>query len=187
MSFTSETRYIGRIPHFVWYRDTGNLVIVVIDDECGYACQNPDNLLDPQLAILPLLREVACSWEETRAIGFFRLMDTRSSADKVLELIDEWLDEITEPDTRVYFLVDALYGPGFGVASNHTIERLTSSYSYPKDHIAYLTRAGAGPVDFLSGYKQFRKAQQADYVLDRRRRNLRPEQFRPDMMSFLDM
>ena len=183
--FNHRVISLGRVENHVWERDPleGNLVIVVIDDECGYACLNSDNLLDPQLAILPLLREVACSWEETRAIGFFRLMDTTNSADKVLKLIDEWLDEITEPDTQVRFLVDDLYGHGVATGSLHTIKELSKSYL--QNHIAYLTRAGA--LVSLPGYKLFGKAQQADYVLDRRRRNLRPEQFHPDMMSFLDM
>ena len=47
--FNHRTISMGRIENYVWERDHqgGNLVIVVIDDECGYARQNPDNLWIP--------------------------------------------------------------------------------------------------------------------------------------------
>ena len=176
MEFDFKTLFLGFTEHYVWHRDTGNLVIIVIDDECGVACKNSDNLLDPQLAILPQLREVVCMWSETRAIGFFRLMDTTQDADEVLQLIHEWLKAITFSDTQVCFLVDFLYGGTVSVASNHTIKELTCLY--PQNPIAYLTRAGASPtVPLLPGYTVFQKAQHADYVLQHGK-------FRPDLMSF---
>ena len=182
----------GRASHHVWQRDplAGNRVIVVIDDECGVARQNSKDILDPQLSILPLLRETACQWQETRAIGFFRLMGTKDGADKVLKLIDEWLEGITDSNTQIYFLVDLLYGQGIAVAANHMIEKLTSSYSHSEERIAYLTRAAARKSDvenedestmLLPGYKAFRKAPLADYTIEK------TGKFRPDLMKFLDM
>ena len=167
----------GRASHHVWQRDplAGNRVIVVIDDECGVARQNSKDVLDPQLSILPLLRETACQWQETRAIGFFRLMGTKDGADKVLKLVDEWLEDITDSNTQIYFLVDLLYGQGIAVAANYTIEKLTTSY--PEERIAYLTRAAAFAT-LLSGYKAFQKAQQAEYIIQHGK-------FRSDLMSFL--
>lgn len=184
MSFTHETLYTGEADHYVWHRDTGNLVIVVIDEKCKYATHDSSTGLAGHWTILPLLREFACKWEETRAIGFFQLMDTVDCADEVLELIQEWLDKVTTTDTRVRFLIDALHGVVSVVASNHIVAKLTQSY--PQDHIAYLTLAGLPAfVELLPGYEIFQAVQQADYILGRRQRNLRPDKFRPDLMRFL--
>ena len=162
MGFTKKTLALRNTEHLVWQRDPleGNLVIVVIDDECRYARADSDKVLILDQAIFPQLREHVCSWEETRSIGFFLLMDTVERADEVLDLIQKWLDKVTTPDTQVYFLVDALYGDGVGVATNHTVEQLTKSY--PQNHIAYLTKAGRpGIIDLLEGYEIFQKGDEA--------------------------
>ena len=145
MGLNLRTLHLGRTKHFVWEREllTGNLVIVVIDDECQVAVADPDDVLILDQAVLPHLRKHACSWEETRAIGFFRLMGSKAGAAEVLEFIHKrWLDKITDSDTQVYFLVDILYGDGVGVAVPHIMEKLTKSYLYPQACIAYLTRGG---------------------------------------------
>ena len=165
MGFTKETLALGKTKHLVWQRDPleGNLVIVVIDDECGFARADSDKVLILGNAIFSQLREHVCSWEETRAIGFFLLMDTVKRADEVLELIHKWLDKVATPDTRVYFLVDALFGGGVGVATNPTVEQLTELY--PQDHIAYLTKAGHPVlVSLLPGYEIFQKGDEADWA-----------------------
>ena len=167
MNFVYEVLRLGFTENFVWHRDTGDLVIVVIDDECGVANKNPDNLLDPQQAILPQLREQACGWIETRGIGFFRLMDTTQDADRVLQRVDEWLNGITTSDTQVYFLVDFLYAGGVSVTCNYMIEKLTSTYNYEQDHVAYLTRAAEDNKRLLNGYQRFRKAQNSEYIRSR--------------------
>ena len=73
MGFTKKTLALRNTEHLVWQRDPleGNLVIVVIDDECRYARADSDKVLILDQAIFPQLREHVCSWEETRSIGFF--------------------------------------------------------------------------------------------------------------------
>ena len=179
MGFKFKTLYLGETEHYVWQRDIGNLVIVVIDDQCGIALADPDKVLILDQAVLPLLRKHVCSWEDTRAIGFFRLMGSKTGADKVLEFIHQkWLDEISDSDTRVYFLVDVLYGDGVGVAIPHIIEKLAKSYLYPQANIAYLTRGGTPVlVSLPSGYTIFQKGDEAGWA--QTHKNLSPE-----LMSF---
>ena len=191
MCFEYERLFTDDVRHHVWERQPpdGNLVIVVIDDECEEARKKSSDLLDPQKAILPLLRETACQWQETRAIGFFALMENRAGADIVIDRISEWLNGIIDPSTQVYFLVDLVYhGQGYDRITevpNHTIKRLKTRY--PKEHIAYLSRAAAQranvededePTILFPGYRAFQKAQQAIYIQQHGK-------FRSDLMSFL--
>ena len=186
MSFEHEELRLGRVTNFVWERDPlmGNLVIVVIDDQCQLAMANPENSDEVPIleaAALSRLREYACSWEKTRAIGFFRLMASVDNADKVLELIHKWLDKITDSDTQVYFLVDALYSDAkVGVAVPHIMRELTELYP-PRNRIAYLTKGG-NPVlgDLPPGYTIFQKGSVADWAQ-------RHEELSPDMMSFFGL
>lgn len=178
--FNHKVIRVGRVENHVWEREplSGNLVIVVIDDECGFARIPSDKVLAAHVQIFPLLREYACSWDETRAIGFFHLMNKSEHADRILDVMHtEWLNELTEEGLRVYFFVDDLYAGSVSVASNHTIERLRSSYSYPQDHIAYLTEAGVH-VHLLKGYPIFRKGDEAAWAQ-------RCDEFSPQLMSFL--
>ena len=190
MCFEYERLFTDDIRHHVWQREplAGNLVIVVIDDECEAARRDSSRILDPQIAILPLLRETTCQWQETRAIGFFALMENIAGADIVIDRISEWLNGIIDHNTQVYFLVDLVYhGQGYNRITevpNHTINRLKTWY--PKEHIAYLTRAAAQranvenedePAILLPGYKAFQKAHQAIYIQQHGK-------FHPDLRSF---
>ena len=71
--FYHRTINVGHIENYVWEQEPqgGNVVIVVIDDECGYALQDPRRIPVARVQMLPLLREYACEWPETLAIGFF--------------------------------------------------------------------------------------------------------------------
>ena len=71
MGFKFKTLHLGETEHYVWQQNTGNLVIVVIDDQCQVAVADPDKVLILDQTILPVLRKHACGWAETRAIGFF--------------------------------------------------------------------------------------------------------------------
>ena len=133
MEFKFKTLYLGETEHYVWQRDMGNLVIVVIDDPCQVAVADPDDILILDQTILPVLRKHICSWAETRAIGFFRLMGSKTGANAVLEFIhQEWLNKIIDSDTQVYFLVDVLYGDGIGVAVPHIIEKIDKIVFIPQ-------------------------------------------------------
>ena len=165
MIFMPRMLRLGMSTNFVWEpRKKRNLVIVVVDDECRFAEQDSGVTKVLEEAALPLLREQACGWSETRAIGFFRLLATPEDANKMLVFIEDWLREIIDQDTRVYFLVDALYGPdGDPTPAIHTINELTKSYS--RDHIAYLTKAGNVPaVGLLPNYIKFEKGTEATYA-----------------------
>ena len=182
MGFEFKTLHLGETEHYVWQRDTGNLLIVVIDDQCGIARANPEEVTILDETILPLLREYACSWEDTRAIGFFRLMGSEPGAKQVLDFIREWLSEVTTPNIQEYFLVDALYGSGVAVGTTSTIIGL--SELYPHDHtnrIAYLTKGTSSILGGLpTGYKIFLKGNEADWAQ-------RHNALSPELMSFFGL
>ena len=169
--------------NYVWQRKTGNLVIVVIDDECGRVKGDRDSL-DTVESSLAQLRYQSCRWSDTRAIGFFRLTETEKEAEEVLELIQKWLCCITTPDTRVYFLVDAVFGAIGGAnvrASSYLVKNLVKKMTaldvkINKDRIAYLTIAGHG-APLKSGYDIFEKGKHANYAK-------KYNKLHPDLMSF---
>ena len=175
MDFTHQELEQKELRHYVWHRNQGNLVIIVIDDECFHARRDYEQLFDPQLAIFSLLREQILGWPDTRAIGFFQLVKTETEANKVLEVIHQWLNQIATSNTQVYFLVDVLYGEGVAESARYTIKELTNSYS--QNHIAYLTKAGTPQKLVLPGYTAFQKAEQTTYLG-------RHGVLRPDLMSF---
>lgn len=186
MNFNDKTLETDNVEHYVWQRDTGDLVVVVIDDQCGLARANSDEVNILHEAILPLLREHACSWEETKAIGFFRLMAMPDDADKLLKLIQDWLNEITDFSSKIRFLVDALYGRGVYLGTKRIITQLTDPdpdsdlVSYPKEDIAYLTKGTIATISnqLPRGYKIFLKGNEAKSAQD-------DEKLSPKLMSFL--
>ena len=176
----------GKIPNYVWEQDMktdiGNLVIVVIDDEWDWSEGDPASL-NPDEAVLAQLRYQACKMSDVRGIGFFPLPPIPEDVPIILEFVQQWLDCITSSDTRVYFLVDALYGPPSNnnfKAANCVIDNLTTSpYLYPKENIAYLTKAGSGiGTDLRENHKRFEKTGQAFYAQ-------KNDRFRPNLLSFL--
>ncbi|MCY4553715.1 MAG: hypothetical protein OXC79_08570, partial [Candidatus Poribacteria bacterium] len=123
----------------VWSRDSGDLVIVVIDDEYNAAKRSP-SAVPPDIKALPLLCETVRKLSETRAIGFFPLAQDEKGADKVLDHIQKWLEDFGE-SIKVRFLVDIVGLGGTEIACLHTVEKLTK-LSYSRNQIAYFTRAG---------------------------------------------
>ena len=150
------------------------LLLVVIDDQCGLARANSDEVRILQEAILPLLREHACNWAETKAIGFFRLMAMPDDADKVLECMQDWLNEVTDSSSEVRFLVDALYGRGVYLGTKRIITQLTNPDPgsdlgpYPKKDIAYLTKGTIATIlkELPRGYEIFLKGNEAKSAQD---------------------
>ena len=173
----------GKIPNYVWEQDMeadiGNLVIVVIDDEWDWSEGDPASL-NPDEAVLAQLCYQACKMPDVRGIGFFPLPPIPEDVPIILEFVQQWLDCIASSDTRIYFLVDVLYGLGNFGAANFFVEGLTTPpYSYPQDNIAYLTKAGPGRDDYLrEGHKCFEKAKQAFYAQ-------KNGKFHPELLAFL--
>ncbi|MCY3740528.1 MAG: hypothetical protein OXH00_05865 [Candidatus Poribacteria bacterium] len=139
----------------VWSRDSGDLVIVVIDDEYNTA-KRPSSSVPPDAKALPLLREMAHNISETRAIGFFPLAQDEKGANKVLDHIQKWLEDLDfDESVKVRFLIDIIGLGETEVASPHTVGKLTE-LSYSRDQIAHFTRAGGNEVrhtveDFVKG------------------------------------
>ena len=178
MSFNHKILSLGETEHYVWQRDSGNLVVVVIDDQCGLAMADPERVTILDETILPLLREHVCNWEATKAIGFFRLMATPTNAEQVLTLIQDWLDEITDCSSQTRFLVDALYGGGVQEGTRHTILQLTEQED-SRDHIAYLTKGTTAALAGLpGGYRIFLKGDEAGWVQ-------RHDELSPELLAFL--
>ena len=171
----------GEVPNLIWQRNSGELVIVVIDDEFFRADGDPDSF-DPDEASLAQLRHQVSKWQDAKAIGFFPLPPIKEDVPKVWDFIQEWLGEIATPDSRIYFFVDALYGPPTDRSfetSNYFVKLMTSGYVPSKEHIAYLTKAGPGlEDDLLPGYVCFEKAAHAFHAQ-------RKDKLMPKFMSFL--
>lgn len=127
----------------VWSRNSGDLVIVVIDDEYNTAKRPPDSV-PPDAKVLPLLCETVRNLSETRAIGFFPLAQDQKGADKVLDHIQKWLGNLGE-STKVRFLVDIIGLGDTEVAAPYTVKKLTE-LSDSQNQIAYFTRAGGTVV-----------------------------------------
>ena len=75
---------------------------------------------------------------------FSPLGEDEEDAREVLCYIQQWLGEVIDPDTRVYFLVDAIYGERRDSTikgARCTLDELTNRYCYPKNHIALLSIA----------------------------------------------
>ena len=164
----------------VWYRGSGDFVIVVIDDECNGA-KRDSHSAESDIKILCLLREEACKLPDTRAIGFFPLEKNWNTANQVLDLISEWLTQNTCKDTRIYFLVDALCG--YGVDATHETSLQTAcqlATTYNCNHIAYLTRGADDQLEaVLKDYRHFKKG---DEIVHLQRGN-----FSPELMPFFGM
>ena len=172
---------------YVWYRDSGNRVIVVIDDEWHW-CRRPWSKVPTRKIIYPLLKEGACALSDIQAIGFFPLAADRSDAHKVLEAIKKWLDGIKKQEFRVYFLVDVVsdhsrvinshrneFNPE--IAYRSTIEWLEKN-GYPLECIRNLTYAG-GDEQVLNPTRDFQKMPEALYIREHCKK------FSPRFMEFL--
>ena len=160
----------------VWERDSGNLVIVVIDDfwDNCLACSEE---VDVTHRIFPLLKKYAFTLPDTHAIGFFPLAADEEGADKVLEYIQKWLEDIGTEDTRVYFLVDVMSGNPDNpeLAYRCTKDRLECLYE--PEHVRNLTGAG-GTGKILDPDTDFVKSIEAAHIQ-------RNKKFSPKFMKFL--
>ena len=162
----------------VWSRNQGDLVIIVIDDHCHYCCR-PSDTVKAQYGIFPKLREQALTLPDTRAIGFFPLAENREGADKVLKYIQNCLDGIITPDTRVYFLIDIMSGnPESEVAYQRTKSQLIQK-GYPQDHIINLTMSG-GVNETLDPMRDIVKVNEFLHIRDN-------EAFSEQLHSFLGL
>ena len=164
MSLQYEELQQGYTNHFTWKRDTGNLVIIIIDDEIGEVNRNSDDVNFQHQRTLPQLREYACRSSDIRAIGFFRLMTDTNDTLETLDIIDKWVKDVSDPDHQVRFLVDVFYGGG-DLAGPKIVDALKKCpYSYQHDQIAYLTQAGTGiQRPMPKAYGVFSKPSESDH------------------------
>ena len=149
---------------YVWSRDSGNLVIVVIDDFWDN-CLDCWNEVDVVHRIFPLLKKYAFTLPDTHAIGFFPLAADDKGADNVLEYIQKWLKKIGTEDTiRVYFLVDVMSGNPHNpeLAYQRTKDRLECLYK--PEHVRNLTGSG-GTSEILNPDEDFVKSVEVAYIL----------------------
>lgn len=161
---------------YVWSRQSGDCVIVVIDDEWD-CCMLSLEALEPINHIFPRLKEAACTLPDIRAIGFFPLAGDKKDVYRVLECIEKWLSEIKTPETRIYFLVDVFSAMKNDNACISTKEWLNNK-GYPPEQIRHLTRAG-GITDtlVLDRKRDFVKIDEADDIRDHNGFSLKLKEF----------
>ena len=158
---------------YLYSRDSGDFVVVVIDDECHAAPRESEHTPRDYM-VLPLLREQAETYSQIQAIGFFPLAKDVTGADKVLKCMIEWINNFSD-GTRVYFLVDVIFGYGDGTtvdAAPHTIKQLTKTYHYPSTRIAYFSRAGISRDEMEGKYRIISKSDVASSIQDNQRFSL---------------
>ena len=127
-------------PSHVWYRESGDCVIVVIDDLWHY-CKQPPELILPPDTILPLLKKAVCLLPDIRAIGYFPLAGDKAGVHTVMERIEEWLNKIKTSETRIYFLVDIQSAMG-DEASCLLTKKWLKKNGYPPEQTRFLSRGG---------------------------------------------
>jgi len=168
---------IPNLFHYVWVADSGDLIIVVIDDNWDAVITNTPKAVNPTTAALPTLNNQAQQWPETRAIGFF--MMPPCDIDQVLKDIQNWLCKIQTSDNRICFLVDAIYESDERETfepANCFVDKLSSLYS--PHQIAYLTQAGSGVEGLWKKHEIFSKTDEINEVRGDRK------QFSPKFMQF---
>ena len=178
MKFNAEKLEFGNFVYYVWSRnsDDGDIVIVVIDDDCEQANENPEDL-DTRVAMsLPLLRQCACNLQDVLAIGFFPLIGQQPGINEILDEIEKWLAKFpsSRPYPQVYFLVD-VYNRDRELAGTKMKEELKKIYD-SEDRIEYFSQAGGGQARNLD--IKFDKGTHATYMQDH-------QALHPDLLEFI--
>ena len=149
---------------YLYRRDSGDFVVVVIDDECRAAPRESEKTA-PDFIVLPLFREYAEAHSQIQAIGFFPLAKDKSQARIVLEHIIDWINSFGD-NPQVYFLIDVIFGYGDDTtveAAPYTIKRLRRCGFQPT-RIAYFTRAGVPNNEMEGEYNIISKADVASFI-----------------------
>ncbi len=135
---------------FVWNREQGHKIVIVIDDaydHVGVDEPYPAEATDAHglYAIFMHARE----WLDIRAVGYFLLPPTTELIDnRLLPEVSSWIQEISNGNVSLYFLIDVYFGPhsrkeyalGFPV-----YERARALFTNAK--FAFLSQAGPGKVE----------------------------------------
>lgn len=148
-----EPQPSDQVLKHIWQRNAGNLVIVVIDDELHYAAPDIEISISTrnEQLFLHRFRQEALKWPDTQAIGFFPLPSDIHVADEVLALIEKWLGEFVNLDSRLCFLVDIISetsGEPNILTAPHIKGMLVQKYD--RAHIRYMTRGGAFDLDLTN-------------------------------------
>jgi len=159
-----ETPANEEASSYLYRRDSGDFVVVVIDDEC-HAAPRESKLTSADFIVLPLFREYAEAHSQIQAIGFFPLAKDKSQAQIVLEHIIDWINSFGD-NPQVYFLIDVIFGYGDGTtveAAPYTIKRLRKCGFQPT-RIAYFSRAGINKNEMEGEYNIISKADVASSI-----------------------
>jgi hypothetical protein len=167
----------------IWSRDTGNRVIVVIDDDFLQVL-NPKPNTAHAVGLRPVF-EYMSQLPDTRAVGYFFLPDTDELMERRLcPDIQNWLDELAGTQ-RLYFLIDVFYGQdvsdersAFGVTVLNYLRT-----RFPGAKFAYFNTAGApeGAQDANFPVRSILKSQVAEAF------RLEPPTLPKIMLEFFDV
>jgi hypothetical protein len=113
---------------YVWHRNTGWRILIVIDDWFDipiWDSYNEDDFAPSSHAYgLTLIRDELAALNSTRAIGFFALPDPQietfnADIQKLIDEISKWVLDIKDDNAgcKAYIIVDYYYGEGFNTAN----------------------------------------------------------------------
>ncbi len=156
----------GQTVGYTWNKETGNRVLVVVDDSIDVLVQaTPNN--GHQYGIKPIGLSFPNS-NESRGLGFFTLPkpnDKRQTA-IIAEAIRKWLTPFLAEGCRCQLLVDFYYGEGFDNTQDSGTYFVKHWQSLSiQSEIAYISLGGLDSVsqDNSDPLKSFRKSEIEEY------------------------
>jgi hypothetical protein len=137
---------------FVWSRDSGSRVLVIVDDDFHHvAGPKPFPARLPESQGLFAVFRHASDLDDTRAVGFFRLPSVEEMFfTELLPNVQDWLDDVTNGETRVYFLIDVFYGKDADIEMGPQIQTQLIS-RFPNAKFAFLSQTGIPSIEKVSG------------------------------------
>ena len=142
--YNHEDKCLG----YVWKQDSGQKVIVVVDDCFNQAVyDSPDNAHGYGLKVI---FDKVTLLNDTRGIGFFDLPQSSQKQDieLIIDAIKAWIDELQDQNIKLYLLVDYFHGLQTMESKAHGLEFVNYWQKHqplPTEKIAHLSIGGDLP------------------------------------------
>ncbi|MUG96967.1 hypothetical protein F7734_33370 [Scytonema sp. UIC 10036] len=140
--YNYENKWLG----YVWKQDSGQKVIVVVDDCFKLAVSdNPPNAHGYGLKVI---FDKVSLLNDTLGIGFFDLPQScqKQDIELIVDAIKSWIDELKDRNIKLYLLVDYFHGLQTLESKAHGLEFVNYWQEHrplPTEKIAHLSIGGA--------------------------------------------